>query len=114
MLTRCVADAFEEEERPRGGGGGDASRPAAGGARHDDGDDDEDARLNAGLIDARALARFLPPPGAAETAVLVCGPPGMMRALCGGAARAPDGAHGELGGLMRALGYEHEQVVRFD
>ena len=70
--------------------------------------------VTTGIVDAAAIARFLPTPDAPRTAFLVCGPPGMMAFLCGPAPpRAPNGARAELGGLMRELGYRN-QVVRFD
>ncbi|KAL1502926.1 hypothetical protein AB1Y20_010998 [Prymnesium parvum] len=67
-------------------------------------------------IDAALLQRHMPPPEADGTTVLVCGPEGFVRSLCGPAAR--DGgenrranvASAELGGMLKELGYSDNQV----
>ena len=70
-----------------------------------------------GRIDAALLREHLPPPTPSadeRSRVLVCGPAPLLRALCG--ARASDGptAPGQrrppLGGLLRDLGYQGEDV----
>lgn len=62
---------------------------------------------------AEAIRGFLPSPFEAQTAVLVCGPEGMMDALCGvGVNRLQGGEVPRLGGLLRSMGYGR-QVVQF-
>lgn len=67
-----------------------------------------------GQVSAAALAGFLPPPTDLGAALLVCGPPGMMRFLCGdGRATRPPAPPGQvpaLGGLLAQVGYG--QTVR--
>ena len=68
--------------------------------------------VSAGRVDAAAIERFLPPPTEPRTAILVCGPEGMMRYLCGDANKPQGDAVPPLGGLLRQLGYSR-QVVPF-
>jgi NAD(P)H-flavin reductase len=61
-----------------------------------------------GLVDATMLRRCLPAPSDTKSAVLVSGPPGLVRRLCGtNDRRAP------LGGLLAEMGYG-AQVARLD
>ena len=71
------------------------------------------AAVSVGRVDAAAVARALPPPDAPDAAVLVCGPRGMVDALCG--PRPPKHAPAPpLGGLLGGLGFDRRRVVRFD
>jgi NAD(P)H-flavin reductase len=59
-----------------------------------------------GRVSAAAVAGFLPAPTSLDAALLVCGPPGMMRFLCGdGDAKRPPGQLPVLGGLLAQVGY---------
>lgn len=68
-------------------------------------------------IDSRLLQIHLPAPDAEGVQLLICGPEGMVRSLCGNQAR--DGgvqASGsqtmsQLGGSLKELGYKDEQVT---
>ena len=68
--------------------------------------------VTTGRVDAAAIDRFLPPPTEPRTAILVCGPEGMMRFLCGDASKPQGASTPPLGGLLRQLGYGR-QVVPF-
>jgi len=71
--------------------------------------------LAVGLVSAPLITDFLPAPTDPQTAILVCGPHGMLQHLCGS---PPPGASGPsrdypLGGLLKRMGYGR-QVIRFD
>jgi len=68
-------------------------------------------RVSTGRVDAQTIKEFMLPPDSRRSAMLVCGPPGMMHSLCGPAKR--QGRPAALGGALRRLGYG-AQVVRFD
>ena len=61
-------------------------------------------------MNEQILKEHLPPPGD-DSLVLVCGPPGMMEAVCGD--KAKDKSQGELKGILKTLGYTPEQVFKF-
>ena len=61
-----------------------------------------------GLVDANLLRRCLPAPSDTKSAVLVSGPPGLVRRLCGTTDKREP-----LGGLLREMGYG-AQVARLD
>jgi cytochrome-b5 reductase len=67
-----------------------------------------------GLVTPTMLKPFLPKPGAKKTAVLVCGPPPMMKAVSGDKIFV-DGKpqQGELTGMLKELGYAKEQIFKF-
>jgi cytochrome-b5 reductase len=46
-----------------------------------------------------------------EGMVMVCGPPGMVSALSG--PKAKDYTQGEVGGLLKKLGYTAKDVYKF-
>lgn len=74
--------------------------------------DDRVPEENVGRIDAAKIARALPPADAHRTALLVCGPKGLMDFLCG--PKPPKAAHNApVGGLLGRLGFGRG-VVRFD
>ena len=68
-----------------------------------------------GFITKEVLKAFLPPPGEKDTAVLVCGPPGMMKHLSGDKefVTGQPPKQGELTGVLKELGYESSQVFKF-
>jgi cytochrome-b5 reductase len=69
--------------------------------------------IRIGRPGADSIRAFLPRPLDARTAVLVCGPEGMMTALCGMGSNSDSvGAPPRLGGLLRSMGYGR-QVVQF-
>jgi cytochrome-b5 reductase len=90
-------------------------QPQGNGSVEGEQDETEDV-LGVGRPCAEAIRGFLPRPLDARTAVLVCGPEGMMEALCGGGMGAGvgmgAGAPPRLGGLLRSMGYGR-QVVQF-
>lgn len=68
-MRYLVEHATAAERAVHGGGGG---------ASH----------VSVGLVGAAAIGDFMPSPREARAAVLVCGPEGMMRHLCGDPAAA--------------------------
>eukprot|EP01063_Lacrimia_lanifica_P030696 TRINITY_DN4920_c0_g1_i2.p2 TRINITY_DN4920_c0_g1~~TRINITY_DN4920_c0_g1_i2.p2 ORF type:complete len:292 (+),score=128.43 TRINITY_DN4920_c0_g1_i2:1597-2472(+) len=58
--------------------------------------------------------RSLMPADSDENVVLVCGPPGMMKAVCGDKdfAKSPPG-QGELDGILKDLNYSQSNVFKF-
>jgi cytochrome-b5 reductase len=67
-----------------------------------------------GHISKEMIAAFLPQPGEKDSAILVCGPPGMMKAISGDkdyTKQPPE--QGELSGLLKEMGYTKEQVFKF-
>jgi cytochrome-b5 reductase len=65
---------------------------------------------SSGFISADLLREKLAPPSA-DVLVLVCGPPGMVSAISG--PKAKDWTQGEVGGLLKELGYTAEMVFKF-
>ena len=59
-----------------------------------------------GAISKLLVATFCPPPAETDGAVWVCGPDAMCAAVCGS-------AEGELGGVLKEVGYSRQQVYRF-
>ena len=102
-----------------GGGGGGGGGDGDGDARGDNHDDKTrwtqgDADRELGRIDAHLLRRYVDRADrVGAQSIFVCGPPAMMRSMCGGERRRSDGGQGPLGGLLRELGYRDEQVVKF-
>lgn len=73
----------------------------------------KDGTFTLGRPRAETIRGFLPSPFEPQTAVLVCGPEGMMQALCGnGMDQVRDGGVPRLGGMLRGMGYGR-QVVQF-
>jgi len=67
-----------------------------------------------GFITSGVLKAFMPPPGEKDTAIFVCGPPGMMKAVSGDkdfSKGAP--TQGELTGMLAELGYQSAQVYKY-
>ncbi|KAL1525601.1 hypothetical protein AB1Y20_020455 [Prymnesium parvum] len=64
-----------------------------------------------GLLSPEILRESLPPPGIV-TKILVCGPPGMVAAVCGPKANN-EKDQGEVCGHLRTLGFTSEHVFKF-
>ena len=63
-----------------------------------------------GFVDKNLLKTVLPEPKESNIKVFVCGPPGMYKAISG----PKDGMkQGTLGGILKELGYDTEQVYKF-
>ena len=62
-----------------------------------------------GYVNKSMIAAKMPPPGCGK--VLVCGPPPMMEAVCG--KKGPKNTQGELGGMLKEMGYSAEDVHKF-
>ncbi|CAM9677410.1 unnamed protein product [Discosporangium mesarthrocarpum] len=63
-----------------------------------------------GYISADDMKSHMPAPSP-EGMIYVCGPPGLMKAVSGD--KAPDKSQGEIGGLLKTLGYTEEMVYKF-
>jgi len=63
-----------------------------------------------GYVNKTTLASVLPPPSD-EHIILVCGPDGMLSAVSG--PKTKDRKQGELGGLLKDMGFTAEQVYKF-
>ena len=63
-----------------------------------------------GFVSADILKKTAPGPSE-DVKVLVCGPPGMMKAVSGEKKSKSD--QGELQGLLKEMGYTSEQVFKF-
>ena len=105
------------EEAGDGGSGGKASGwwprlwrslPAGEGASFSVGADG----VGFGRVSEASMAGYLPAAGERGTAVLVCGPEGMLRHLCGDPDRM-NRPRGVVEGLFGDLGYDGRQVVEF-
>ncbi|KAL7284920.1 hypothetical protein ACG7TL_000008 [Trametes sanguinea] len=64
-----------------------------------------------GFVNRELVSQHLPPPTLGEKAkIFVCGPPGQVAAVAG----PKDGMkQGELGGILKQLGYKDDQVFKF-
>eukprot|EP00966_Prymnesium_polylepis_P093460 2163263-Prymnesium_polylepis.1 len=66
-----------------------------------------------GYVTKEMLAEKMPPPGE-RSMVYVCGPPPMYKAVCGPKGTKEDPkAQGELGGLLKQMGYSTASVFKF-
>lgn len=63
-----------------------------------------------GYINADVIDRKLPEPTVGNL-VLVCGPPGMMKAVSGD--KNPDKSQGPLSGLLAGRGFTENMVYKF-
>lgn len=63
-----------------------------------------------GYLTEEVAKKQLPEPSDKHL-ILVCGPPGMVKAISG--EKAPDKSQGELSGILAKLGYTSEQVYKF-
>jgi cytochrome-b5 reductase len=68
-----------------------------------------------GFINQAIVEAFMPKPNEKKTKILVCGPPGMMKALSGDKEFPPGKApqQGPLLGLLKEMGYSESQVFKF-
>jgi cytochrome-b5 reductase len=72
-----------------------------------------DWRGGVGYVTKQMLAERMPPPGS-ENRVFVCGPPPMVKAVCGAKGTKEDrNGQGELSGMLKELGYSPEEVFKF-
>ncbi|KAJ3072625.1 NADH-cytochrome b5 reductase [Quaeritorhiza haematococci] len=62
-----------------------------------------------GHVNEDLVKQFMPAPGKGK--VFVCGPGGMMAAVSG--SKAPDYTQGEIGGILKKLGYSADDVFKF-
>lgn len=62
-----------------------------------------------GFVNEALLSKYMPRPS--EGKVFVCGPPGMMTAISG--PKAPDYTQGQLGGMLKKMGYKEDDVFKF-
>ena len=64
-----------------------------------------------GYVNKTLLQQHIPPASLAEKVkIYICGPPGQVSALAG----KKDGMkQGELGGILKELGYSSDQVFKF-
>ncbi|KAJ6463753.1 NADH-cytochrome b5 reductase, partial [Mycena vulgaris] len=67
----------------------------------------QDWKGQTGFINADVIKKYVAPPTAERTMVMVCGPPGQVAALAGNKAGMKQGA---LGGVLKELGYTEDQV----
>jgi len=66
-----------------------------------------------GYITEAMLKEHIPAPSA-DSMVYVCGPPPMYKAICGGKGTKEDPkAQGELGGVLKGMGYAPSSVFKF-
>eukprot|EP00316_Scyphosphaera_apsteinii_P005097 CAMPEP_0119329352 /NCGR_PEP_ID=MMETSP1333-20130426/75629_1 /TAXON_ID=418940 /ORGANISM="Scyphosphaera apsteinii, Strain RCC1455" /LENGTH=285 /DNA_ID=CAMNT_0007338449 /DNA_START=74 /DNA_END=931 /DNA_ORIENTATION=- len=66
-----------------------------------------------GYVTKAMLAEKMPPPSD-HSMVMVCGPPPMYKAVCGSKGTPEDPkAQGELGGLLKEMGYSSKSVFKF-
>jgi len=63
-----------------------------------------------GFVSAEMVSSFLPKPND-DCMVLVCGPKGMVSHVAG--PKGPKNSQGEVGGLLKALGFKDDQVFKF-
>eukprot|EP01059_Diplonema_ambulator_P011383 TRINITY_DN21333_c0_g1_i1.p1 TRINITY_DN21333_c0_g1~~TRINITY_DN21333_c0_g1_i1.p1 ORF type:complete len:217 (+),score=59.81 TRINITY_DN21333_c0_g1_i1:350-1000(+) len=69
---------------------------------------DHDWRGGLGRVNKNMIKSKMPAPG--EGKILVCGPPGMVEAVCG----KKDGKNqGPIGGLLKEMGYTEDDVYKF-
>uniref|UniRef100_A0A7C9CH21 NADH-cytochrome b5 reductase n=1 Tax=Opuntia streptacantha TaxID=393608 RepID=A0A7C9CH21_OPUST len=70
----------------------------------------KDWKGGVGYVSKDMVIKGLPGPGA-DTLILVCGPPGMMKHVSGD--KAEDRSQGELSGILKECGYTEEMVYKF-
>ena len=63
-----------------------------------------------GYVSSDIIIKHFPEPSA-DSLVYVCGPPPMMKAVCGD--KNPDKSQGELVGILKDLGYGADSVYKF-
>ena len=69
-----------------------------------------DWKGSVGYINKALIQQHIAPPSLGEKVkVLVCGPPGQVNAIAG---KKDGGKQGQLGGVLKELGYTEDQVSR--
>ncbi|KAF7337563.1 NADH-cytochrome b5 reductase [Mycena sanguinolenta] len=63
-----------------------------------------------GYISADVIKKYVAPPTAERTMVMICGPPGQVAAIAG---KKAGFQQGEIGGVLKELGYTADQVFKF-
>ncbi|KAF8215790.1 ferredoxin reductase-like protein, partial [Mycena galopus ATCC 62051] len=63
-----------------------------------------------GFVNADVIKKYVAPPTAERTMVMICGPPGQVAALAG---KKAGFKQGEIDGVLKELGYTAEQVFKF-
>eukprot|EP01059_Diplonema_ambulator_P001806 TRINITY_DN11526_c0_g1_i1.p2 TRINITY_DN11526_c0_g1~~TRINITY_DN11526_c0_g1_i1.p2 ORF type:complete len:306 (+),score=107.49 TRINITY_DN11526_c0_g1_i1:38-919(+) len=67
-----------------------------------------------GYINASMVKAYMPKPGEERSRILVCGPPGMMKAISGDKDyNSQPPKQGALTGLLKELGYSEKDVYKF-
>jgi len=64
-----------------------------------------------GYVSKQTVSDVLPSPDAKDFLIMVCGPPGMMKAISG--EKTPTFEQGPLTGLLSNMKYSSEQVFKF-
>ncbi|KAJ6575497.1 ferredoxin reductase-like protein, partial [Mycena capillaripes] len=63
-----------------------------------------------GFINTDIIKKYVSPPTSERTMVMICGPPGQVAAVAGKKAGMKQG---EIGGVLKELGYKEDQVFKF-
>ncbi|KAF9970047.1 NADH-cytochrome b5 reductase [Actinomortierella ambigua] len=64
-----------------------------------------------GFVTKELIKEHMPDYNKGNAKVMVCGPPGMMKAVCG--VKGPNFTQGEVDGALKDLGYDSEHVFKF-
>ncbi|KAI9248843.1 hypothetical protein BDA99DRAFT_548840 [Phascolomyces articulosus] len=64
-----------------------------------------------GFVSAEAIKKYLPGPETESLKVFICGPDPMLTSISG--PKAKDKSQGELGGILKELGYPQDKVYKF-
>ncbi|KAG0230508.1 NADH-cytochrome b5 reductase [Actinomortierella wolfii] len=64
-----------------------------------------------GFVTKELIKEHMPDYEKGNSKVMVCGPPGMMKAVCG--VKGPNFTQGEVDGALKDLGYDSEHVFKF-
>ncbi|KAJ2766514.1 hypothetical protein IWQ56_003696 [Coemansia nantahalensis] len=70
-----------------------------------------DWKGDVGYVTRELVQKYFPAPSRDGVLIGVCGPPPMVNVVSG--AKAPDFSQGELGGILKELGYASSQVFKF-
>ncbi|KAF9131896.1 NADH-cytochrome b5 reductase [Mortierella sp. 14UC] len=64
-----------------------------------------------GYVNAELIKKYIPEVAAGNTKTFVCGPPLMMKAVCG--VKGPNFTQGEVDGALKELGLDSDHVFKF-
>ncbi|KAI9256619.1 hypothetical protein BDA99DRAFT_547895 [Phascolomyces articulosus] len=64
-----------------------------------------------GFVTKELIRKHLPAPDKPNSIIFVCGPDPMLAAIAG--AKAPDKSQGEIGGILKELGYPQDHLYKF-